>query len=253
MGLIVASKYPPLRLGKPRREGQKMNTDKTNTRPVAIVYARVSTNRQRDTGHSLDSQTARLLGEANLQGYEAVLLTEVGSGSRDSRPVLQAALSDLQQGKAQALFVLDIDRLGRSTQQALEILKKAKKENWRLVVTNLGADTATPAGELVFTIMAAMATLESRLISERVTRQHEARKYERNIIWGLDEGFKGNLSPQVREAIAKLRDEGLGYKRIAKALTEMKLKPAKGGLWSPRLVQAILQSPQTKQLLKKVA
>lgn len=232
------------------REGQKMNTGETTNHPVAIVYARVSTNRQKDTGHSLDSQTQRLLVEAQLQGYAAVLVTEIGSGSRDSRPVLQAALSDLQQGKAQALFVLDIDRLGRSTQNALEILKKAKKENWRLVVSSLGADTATPAGELVFTIMAAMARLESRLISERVIRQHEARRNERGIIWGLDEGYKGELSPQVRQAIAKLRDEGLGYKRIAKELTEMNLKPAKGGLWYPQTVKAILESPQTKQFRK---
>ena len=229
-----------------------MNTGETTNHPVAIVYARVSTNRQKDTGHSLDSQTQRLLVEAQLQGYAAVLVTEIGSGSRDSRPVLQAALSDLQQGKAQALFVLDIDRLGRSTQNALEILKKAKKENWRLVVSSLGADTATPAGEMVFTVMASMARLERRLISERVIRQHEAKR-DRGITWGLDEGFKGNLSPQVREAIAKLRDEGLGYKRIAKALTEMKLKPAKGGLWYPQTVKAILESPQTKQLLKKVS
>jgi DNA invertase Pin-like site-specific DNA recombinase len=229
-----------------------LNTGETTNHPVAIVYARVSTNRQKDTGHSLDSQTQRLLVEAQLQGYAAVLVTEIGSGSRDSRPVLQAALSDLQQGKAQALFVLDIDRLGRSTQNALEILKKAKKENWRLVVSSLGADTATPAGEMVFTVMASMARLERRLISERVIRQHEAKR-DRGITWGLDEGFKGNLSPQVREAIAKLRDEGLGYKRIAKALTEMKLKPAKGGLWYPQTVKAILESPQTKQLLKKVS
>ena len=229
-----------------------MNTGETTNHPVAIVYARVSTNRQKDTGHSLDSQTARLLGEAQLQGYEPVLVTEVASGSRDTRPNLLKALSDLQQGKAQALFVLDIDRLGRSTQNALEILKKANKENWRLVVSSLGADTATPAGEMVFTVMASMARLERRLISERVIRQHEAKR-DRGITWGLDEGFKGNLSPQVREAIAKLRDEGLGYKRIAKALTEMKLKPAKGGLWYPQTVKAILESPQTKQLLKKVS
>jgi DNA invertase Pin-like site-specific DNA recombinase len=227
-----------------------MNTGETTNQPVAIIYARVSTNRQKDTGHSLDSQTARLLGEAQLQGYEPVLVTEVASGSRDTRPNLLKALSDLQQGKAQALFVLDIDRLGRSTQNALEILKKANKENWRLVVSSLGADTATPAGELVFTIMAAMARLESRLISERVIRQHEARRNERGITWGLDEGYKGNLSPQVRQAIAKLRDEGLGYKRIAQALTEMNLKPAKGGLWYPQTVKAILESPQTKQFRK---
>ena len=64
----------------------------------AIIYARVSTNRQSETGHSLDSQTQRLVSEAEAQGYEVELVAEVGSGKRDTRPKLLAALADLKAG-----------------------------------------------------------------------------------------------------------------------------------------------------------
>lgn len=215
----------------------------------AIIYARVSTNRQSETGHSLDSQTTRLIAEAETQGYEVELVAEVGSGKRDTRPKLLAALADLKAGKAEALFVLDLDRLARSPQNALEIADKAKKQNWRLVIVSLGADTATPAGQFVFGIMAMLAQLESRLTSERVLRQHEARR-ERGIIWGKDEGFKGNLDLATRKFIKKLAAEEFSLRDIAKKLTAEGYKTPKGGLWYPQTVKAILDSPQTKNLTK---
>lgn len=224
----------------------------TREKPKAIIYARVSTNRQSETGHSLDSQTQRLTAEAKAQGYEPELVAEVGSGKRDTRPKLLAALADLKAGKAEALFVLDLDRLARSPQNALEIADKAKKQNWRLVIVSLGADTATPAGQFVFGIMAMLAQLESRLTSERVLRQHEARR-ERGIIWGVDQGFKGELDLATRRFIKhKAEDLHLSLRQICKELTAESYNTPKGGLWHPQTVKAILESPQTKNL-KKVA
>jgi DNA invertase Pin-like site-specific DNA recombinase len=215
----------------------------------AIIYARVSTNRQSETGHSLDSQAQRLVSEAEAQGYEVELVAEVGSGKRDTRPKLLAALADLKAGKAQALFVLDLDRLARSPQNALEIADKAKKQNWRLVIVSLGADTATPAGQFVFGIMAMLAQLESRLTSERVLRQHEHRR-EQGIIWGVDQGYKGELDLKTRKFIKKLAAEEFSLRDIAKQLTAEGYKTPKGGLWYPQTVKAILESPQTKHLTK---
>jgi len=221
-------------------------------KPQAIIYARVSTNRQGESGHSLDSQTERLISEATRQGYEPFLVSEVGSGKRDTRPKLLAALEDLKTGKAQALFCLDIDRLARSTRNALEIYEKAKKQNWRLVIVSLGLDTATPAGEFTFGIMAMLAQLESRLTSERVLRQHEARR-ERGIVWGLDQGFKGTLDLATRRFIKEQAEElNLTLRAICKNLTEQGFSTPNGGLWHPQSVKAILESPQTKTL-KKVA
>jgi len=219
-------------------------------KPQAIVYARVSTNRQGDIGHSLDSQTERLITEAKLQGYEPLLVAEIGSGKRDTRPKLVEALEQLKKGNAQALFVLDIDRLARSTIHALEIFQLAKKQNWRLVISSMGADTATPAGECVFSIMASMAQLESRLTSERVLRQHQARR-ERGIIWGVNEGYKGNLSPKVRKIVAKLSAEGNSLRQIAQHLTAKGYETPRKSVWHAQTIKAILQSPQTRQLAER--
>jgi len=219
-------------------------------KPKALIYARVSTNRQSETGHSLESQTQRLTAEAIAQGYEPELIAEVGSGKRDTRPKLLAALADLKAGRADALFCLDLDRLARSPQNALEIADKARKQNWRLVIVSLGADTATPAGDFVFGIMAMLAQLESRLTSERVLRQHEARR-ERGIIWGVHQGFTGELDLKTRRFIKhQAEDLQLSLRTICKNLTAEGYKTVKGGLWYPATIKAILESPQTKNLEK---
>jgi DNA invertase Pin-like site-specific DNA recombinase len=221
-----------------------------NKKPQAIIYARVSTNRQGDIGHSLDSQTERLITEAKAQGYEPLLVAEIGSGKRDTRPKLVEALSQLKAGKAQALFCLDIDRLARSTIHSLEIFQLAKKQGWRLVISSMGADTATPAGECVFSVMASFAQLEGSLTSERVKRQHQARR-ERGIIWGVHEGYKGNLNPKVRRIVSKLSAEGNTLRQIAQHLTAKGYETPRNSVWHAQTIKAILQSPQTKQLVKR--
>jgi DNA invertase Pin-like site-specific DNA recombinase len=100
--------------------------------------------------------------------------------------------------------------------------------------------------------MAMLAQLESRLTSERVLRQHEARR-ERGIVWGLDQGFKGNLDLATRRFIKEqAEDLNLSLRAICKELTEQGFSTPNGGLWHPQSVKAILESPQTKTL-KKVA
>lgn len=229
-----------------------MNPKPTQNKPKALIYTRVSTNRQSETGHSLESQAARLIPEAERQGYEVEVISEIGSGTNGNRIRLQEALNDLKQGKAQALFCLDMDRLGRSAIDLLRIGERAKKENWRLWISNLGGDiTASAGGKLTFGILAQVAEMESNLISERVRRQHEARR-DRGIIWGVDQGYKGNLNPQARKLIAKWNAEGYSLRQIAINLTKKKLTPPNGGLWHPNTIRQVLQSPQTKTR-KKVA
>lgn len=225
--------------------------DKT---PKAIIYTRVSTNRQSEKGHSLESQEARLTTEAERLGYEIQVITETKSGTATTnRKQLKEALEQLKTGQAQALFVLDMDRLGRSAIDIMRIGELAIKQKWVLWIDNLGGDiTASSSSKLTFGILAQVAEMESRLISERVKRQHEARR-ERGITWGLDQGYKGNLDLVVRKVILKLREqENKTLREIAEILTAKKLKTPTGKNWQPNTIRQILNSPQT-QALRKVA
>lgn len=218
-----------------------------NTKPLALLYARVSTGRQADTGHSLDTQPAILTQAAQAAGYRIEVLTETGSGRRASRPVLTDALERLKRGEAQALFAVDIDRLARSTQHLLEIANAAKRQGWRLVITSAdGIDTASPAGELALTVYAAAAQFESRMISERVKRQHESRR-ARGEVWGVTAGCRSVLPGEVRQRIVREHEAGASLRMIAHGLIADGIPTARGGVWAAATVRAILASPATTQ------
>jgi DNA invertase Pin-like site-specific DNA recombinase len=97
-------------------------------------------------------------------------------------------------------------------------------------------------------MLANFAQFESRMIGQRVERQHQARR-DRGIVWGLDEGYRGNLNPQTRTLVAQLANEGMSLRQIANQLKSQNLETPNGGQWWPATIKAILESPQTKPLI----
>lgn len=215
------------------------------SKPLALLYVRVSTNRQATTGHSLESQPATLIKAAEKSGYRVQVITETGSGRNSARPELNKALTKLAKGQAAALYAVDTDRLARSTIHLLEIAQASTKENWRLVITSADVDTSTPAGKAFLTMAAAFAEFESSMISERVKRQHQARR-DRGEIWGATTGLISPLPTAVRKKIIKLRTKGFSLREICNALTEAAIPTALGGLWYPGTIKRVLDSPLTK-------
>jgi len=217
--------------------------------PLALLYVRVSTNRQAKTGHSLDSQPALLTEAAEREGFRVEIITETGSGRNTARPVLNEALARLARGEAQALYALDTDRLARSTMHLLEIAQLSLKQEWRLVITSAQVDTSTPAGEAFLTMAAAFAQFESRMISERVKRQHQSRR-DRGEVWGVTMGSTSQLPEETRGLVISLRAQGKTLKQIASHLTETLVPTVSGGLWYASTIARILNSPKSKALLE---
>lgn len=220
-----------------------------NTQQLAIAYCRVSTTRQSVNGHSLKGQEKKLKELAISQGYRVEVVSEIGSGRKAQRPKLNAALERLNNGEAQALFALDLDRLARSTRHALEIAETATKKKWRLVISTMNLDTNTSVGKMLLGQLAIFAEFESSLTSDRVKRQHEQRRL-RGIVWGVDEGFRGSLSPATRQLIAELTNAGQSLNKIVLELTRLDHKTPRGGQWHKTSVRQIINSPQTKILLE---
>lgn len=218
------------------------------SQPLALLYVRVSTNRQAKTGYSLDSQPALLTEAAEREGYRVEVITETGSGRNTARPALNEALARLARGEAQALYALDTDRLARSTMHLLEIAQRSQKQGWRLVITTAQVDTSTPAGEAFLTMAAAFAQFESRMISLRVERQHEQRR-QRGEVWGVTMGVASPLPAETRKLVIALRSQGLGYRKIAEHLTTEGIPTVQGGQWHRSTIQRILESPKTKALM----
>lgn len=114
-------------------------------------------------------------------------------------------------GRGDVLVVTRLDRVGRSTLEMLTFAERLKASELDLHILDLQIDTSTPGGELLFTIMSGLATMEGRLRSERAKDGHAKRKRELK----RGGGSTAKLDrPQVERA-ARLMSAGASAQSVA--------------------------------------
>ena len=173
-----------------------------------IGYARVSTKSQ-----GTDRQVTDLL-DAGVRRDDLYVDHGV-SGARASRPGFDQAVGALQNGDT--LVVTTLDRLGRSTQNMLELAQELRKRGVGLRVLNLGGgdvDTSTPMGSMVFTVMAALAEMELEIKRERVTDSIAKRRAAGGNLGGRRQRFTDS---QIRSA-RRLIEAGQPAAQVARDL-----------------------------------
>jgi DNA invertase Pin-like site-specific DNA recombinase len=155
----------------------------------AYGYARVSTN-----GQELAGQVAELTNAGCAKVFR-----EKASGAKTDRPELAKLLRRLDKGDV--LVVSRLDRLARSTRDLLNVLDAVSKANAKFKsLHDAWADTTTPHGELMVTILAGLATFERHLIRAR-TQEGRKRAKDRGVKFGRP----NKLTPHQRqEALARL-------------------------------------------------
>jgi len=211
---------------------------------LALLYARVSTQLQVNDGVSLDVQERQLITAAEFHGFTRweIIREEGRSGkSITGRPALTAALSRLETGDAQALFVTRIDRLARSTTDFLDIVDRANRKNWRLIMLDLNLDTSSYQGRFVVTIMSALAEMERGIISARQKDIHKDRR-DRGVKWGVDMGPKNKTPEEVKNRVYSERSRGRTYRDIANGLNADGILGQNGGKWYPTTVKNLLDN-----------
>jgi len=164
-------------------------------------YARVSTSDQ-----SLDRQRDELT-EAGAERIYA----EIGSGKKGAaRPQWDELLRSLR--KDDTLMVTELSRLGRSTSQLSALADDMSEQGVALRILNLGIDTATASGRLVYSIIAAVAAMERDLLIERTNSGLAASRTR-----GRKGGRKREFSPAaVRKAQEQYDQATLSVTEIAR-------------------------------------
>jgi DNA invertase Pin-like site-specific DNA recombinase len=157
------------------------------------------------------------------------------------RSGLQAAIAEVAAGRAGGIIASKIDRLGRSSADVLGLVERAQRERWRLLVLDVGLDTATPAGELVAAALAMAARFEWRRISERQSEKHAALRRA-----GRPRGREA-ASRQVAAIVEALRAEGLSFAAIAAELELRNIPTVRGGArWYPASVRSVLRTREAE-------
>ena len=165
-------------------------------------YARVSTD-----GQSVDAQV-RQLTKAGCKK----MFREVASGAKTDRAQLRRLLDQLDAGDV--LTVTRLDRLARSTRDLLNTLAAIadRKAGFRSL-GDAWADTTTPRGQLMLTVLGGLAEFERDLIRTRTSEGRERAKAR-----GVKLGRKPKLTEhQKREATRRRDIDGKTVREIARS------------------------------------
>lgn len=166
-------------------------------------------------------QQAELREFATKRGWQiAGEFVDIGvSGSKDSRPQLDAMMRLAKTRKLDVIAVWKLDRFGRSLRHLVDALAELKAVGCAFVSLRDNLDLTTPAGRMMFHVIGAMAEFERELIRERVKAglAHARGKGQRlgrpNVRRDRDQDAK---------VIRRMRADGDSYGEIAEALGRTK-------------------------------
>ena len=131
---------------------------------TAAFYARVSTLNQ-----NCDCQLEDLRRYASQRFVTIREYVDVGvSGAQRHRPQLDALMADARKRRFDVVLVWKFDRFARSVKHLVDSLEEFRALGIDFISYTEGVDTTTPAGQLLFNIMGAVAQFERDLIAERV-------------------------------------------------------------------------------------
>jgi DNA invertase Pin-like site-specific DNA recombinase len=171
----------------------------SGARTMIVGYARVSTD-----GQTLDAQQSALINAGCARVFSE---KQSGAGVAD-RAQLAKAIAAL--GEGDTLIVTKLDRLARSTRDLLNTLDAIGKAG--ATFKSLGdawADTTTPAGKLMLTVLGGLAEYERHLILAR-TSEGRTRARQRGVRFG-----------RKRKLTQHQQQEALGRRANGEALVDI--------------------------------
>lgn len=152
------------------------------------------------------------------------------SGAKESRPALDALLSDVRKRRVDVIIVWALDRLARSLKQLLSIAEECRSLGVDLVSLKQNVDTTLPAGRLTFQVLGAVAEFEREMLRTRVkaglenARRH-GKRLGRPALRHFDSDEKAEIR-QLRKKGASVRSLALQYGTTQYAIAKLSEAPA---------------------------
>ena len=166
---------------------------------MLIGYARVSTEAQ-DTEIQMQQLTDL--------GCEQIFTEKRSGTALENRDQLQRAIDVSRKGDV--IVVMKLDRLARSTRDALNIADQLKDKGVGLRLEDLSIDVNSTTGRMVYSVMSSVAEMEANRIKERCDLGRINAK-EKGIHLGRPAMIK-------KSKIIKLSEKGTSQTDIAKIM-----------------------------------
>jgi site-specific DNA recombinase len=231
---------------------------------VAAIYARVSSERQRQD-ETIGSQTVGLRELATARGLlvteDLVFEDEGFSGASVQRPALERLRDRAAEGCFEVLLCHAPDRLARRYAYQVLLLEELARSGVEVCFAKEPERGGTPEDELLRQFQGMIAEYERAQIAERTRRgkAHRARGGSQAVMSGAPYGYRYVKKADhcdayweidevqaeiVREVFARYVDQGISIGELARWLTARGV-PTKTGkaVWDRSTVWAMLRNP----------
>ena len=221
-------------------------------RPIKkyVIYYRVSTKRQGDSGLGLEAQErdiALFLENFSGEPFEVIgTFTDVESGKYADRPELSKAV-ELARRESAELLVSKLDRLSRLVSQIAALMDDKRLK--------LRVATMPNADKFQLHIYAALAEQERNFISLRTKQALAVAKARGRKLGGMRDATMARNKAAIQAAdaaaqrvaniIQPMRASGSTLQQIADALNAAKVPTPRGRTWAPMSVKNALMRLET--------
>lgn len=227
------------------------------------IYTRVSTKEQAEEGYSIDEQERLLVQFCNNNGYEIFkCYSDKGISGKNikARPALQELMEDAEDKQFSLVITWKINRLSRSVKDILNIMDLFEKNGIAYKSYTEPYDNSTPAGKMLFQVMATVGEFERNTIAENVKMGAMARAREGKwcggsrpfgydlipVYSGKKRDSKLKINPTEAEIVKMIFDyhnKGWGYKKIVNELNHRGFKTKRGNEFHIAGIREILMNP----------
>ena len=224
------------------------------------AYARVSTEKeeQEDSFERQVEHYKQLIASKPEWKYVDIYADPGISGTRaEKRPDFLRMIEDCRAGKIQKILVKSISRFALNTVDALNYIRELKDLGISVYFESENIDTLTPGGEVLLTILAAMAEQESRTISSNIRWAYQRKFQNGDIVLntGLMLGYRKvgkdedghdvfEINEEEAEIVRRIYREfiaGYSITQIAKRLAADGIKTKLGkDKWQHNVIVSIL-------------
>lgn len=222
------------------------------------AYCRVSTE---DESQQTSYTTQKAFYTKMITGHMGWTLADIyadeaiSGTSRAKRKDFNRMMDDAQAGKMDYIVTKSISRFARNTVDTLDCVRQLRQLNPPVGIffEKENIDTLDATGELILTILSALAQDESRSISDNI-RWSIQKKFQRgeamvdlSRMLGYDKGPDGEwlINPEQAEIVRYIYERfvrGTSSNSIAKELNAMGKKTARGSIWRADAVLYILRN-----------
>lgn len=232
-----------------------MTPPRENTTP-AIIYRRVSSDDQKETGNGIEAQLYRCEQYCEDHGLTPVaVFTDDGvSGKhplRDRPAGAQAA--DLARSIGGVLVAKEPSRLTRNLEDGLHLPEIATLEGWEIHLADRGRVTTLTSSDFLRNGMEALIAEHTR----RVISENTSAALRAKLRRGERVGCKPEVTPEAVARAQELRALGLTYQDIATCLDDEGFTPPRTRCWNRKTVSHMVTGEPwgkvSRQMMKEQA